>query len=83
MTSFRKLAILLLAGSLALTHSSCNKALDLDPLDQLSDAAYWQSSNDFLLAANTFYTYERSFIDVLYDVNGSTQNYHSDLKSDF
>lgn len=83
MTSFRKLAILLLAGSLSLTQSSCNKALDLDPLDQLSDAAYWQSPNDFMLAANQFYTYERSFIDVLYDVNGSTQNYHSDLKSDF
>ncbi|XAZ81978.1 RagB/SusD family nutrient uptake outer membrane protein (plasmid) [Fibrella sp. ES10-3-2-2] len=83
MTSFRKLAILLLAGSLSLTQSSCNKALDLDPLDQLSDAAYWQSPNDFMLAANQFYTYERSFIDVLYDANGSTQNYHSDLKSDF
>ncbi|NID13457.1 RagB/SusD family nutrient uptake outer membrane protein [Fibrivirga algicola] len=83
MTFFRKLAILLLAGSLSLTQSSCNKALDLDPLDQLSDAAYWQSPNDFMLAANQFYTYERSFIDVLYDANGSTQNYHSDLKSDF
>jgi len=68
---------------LTLTQNSCNKALDLDPLDQLSDAAYWQTPNDFMLAANQFYTYERSFIDVLYDANGSTQNYHSDIKSDF
>ncbi|GAB3740737.1 RagB/SusD family nutrient uptake outer membrane protein [Spirosoma lituiforme] len=83
MKPLRKLYLILLAGTLTLTQNGCNKALDLDPLDQLSDAAYWQSANDFLLAANTFYTYERSFIDVLYDVNGSTQNYHSDFKSDF
>ncbi|WP_198175143.1 RagB/SusD family nutrient uptake outer membrane protein [Spirosoma telluris] len=83
MKSFRKIYLILLAGTLTLTQNGCNKALDLDPLDQLSDAAYWQSPNDFLLAANAFYSYERSFIDVLYDVNGSTQNYHSDFKSDF
>lgn len=83
MKSFRKLYLYLLVGTLTLTQNGCNKALDLDPLDQLSDAAYWQTPNDFMLAANQFYTYERSFIDVLYDANGSTQNYHSDLKSDF
>ena len=83
MKSCRKISLVLLAGALTLTQNGCNKALDLDPLDQLSDAAYWQSTNDFLLAANQFYTYERSFIDVLYDVTGSTQNYHSDFKSDF
>ncbi|QDK81036.1 RagB/SusD family nutrient uptake outer membrane protein [Spirosoma sp. KCTC 42546] len=86
MNSFRKLYLLLLAGTLTITQNGCNKVLDLDPLDQLSDASYWQTANDFMLAANQFYTYERTFADVLYDTNpnnAAIQNYHSDYKSDF
>lgn len=76
----------LLTGALALTQFSCNKLLDLQPQDQLSDASYWQSANDFLLAANQSYTYLRTFNDVLYDTypssNPTRQNYHADYKAD-
>jgi hypothetical protein len=84
MKPFRFSYTLLLAGALSLTQTSCNKALELDPLDQLSDAAYWTSPNDFLLAANAFYPYMRTFADVVYDTppNTSNQNYHTDYKAD-
>jgi hypothetical protein len=66
----------LLVGVL-LSLFSCNKALDLQPLDQLSDASYWKSANDFMLAANKFYTYQRTFTDIQQD------NPHSDGRSDY
>jgi starch-binding outer membrane protein, SusD/RagB family len=56
---------------------SCNKSLELAPLDQLSDASYWQTPTDFMLATNAFYTYERTFNDVIFD------NPHADQRSDF
>ncbi|GAB3586611.1 RagB/SusD family nutrient uptake outer membrane protein [Hymenobacter daeguensis] len=82
MPTIRPTHLFLLAAALLLGPTGCQKALDLEPLDTLSDAAYWKTPNDFMLAANQFYTYERSFIDVIYDVNGSKQNYHADQKSD-
>jgi len=33
----------------------CKKDLDLNPLDKISDASYWKTSNDFQLFANDFY----------------------------
>ena len=39
----------------------CKKALDLKPLDQASNATYWQQPNDFKLADNAFYNYLRTF----------------------
>lgn len=33
----------------------CKKDLDLAPLDRISDASFWKSSNDFRLFANDFY----------------------------
>ena len=33
----------------------CNKSLDLNPLNKISDTSYWKTSNDFQLAANDFY----------------------------
>lgn len=35
--------------------SACEKDLDLNPKDQVSDPEYWKSSDDFKLAANDFY----------------------------
>src|ERR1041384_8042619 len=35
--------------------SACQKSLNLAPKDQVSDASFWKSSNDFELAANNFY----------------------------
>jgi starch-binding outer membrane protein, SusD/RagB family len=68
---------MLLVGVICMLQYGCNKALDLEPLDQLSDASFWKSPNDFMLAANKFYTYQRSFRDVQQD------NPHSDGRSDF
>ncbi len=33
----------------------CNNMLDLDPMDQISDASFWKKPGDFELAANDFY----------------------------
>jgi len=38
-----------------ITFSACEKDLDLNPKDQISDPEYWKSSDDFKLAANDFY----------------------------
>jgi len=74
----KKLQYILIAGiAVMVLHTGCNKSLNLDPLDQLSDASYWKSPNDFMLAANKFYTYQRTFTDVLQD------NPHSDSRSDY
>jgi hypothetical protein len=35
--------------------AGCKKSLDLTPLDQVSDASFWQKPSDFELAANDFY----------------------------
>ncbi|MEO7769087.1 MAG: RagB/SusD family nutrient uptake outer membrane protein, partial [Ferruginibacter sp.] len=55
----------------------CNKNLDLTPLDRISDASFWKTPNDFMLAANKFYLYQRTFTDVLQD------NPHADTRSDY
>ncbi|WP_165699435.1 RagB/SusD family nutrient uptake outer membrane protein [Hymenobacter jejuensis] len=84
MKKFPKFYLLLLSGGLALTQTSCNDLLDLKPLDAITDVSYWQTPNDFLLAANAFYTYERNFGEVAYDVvpNTTTVNYHADFNAD-
>jgi hypothetical protein len=63
-------------AAFAVFGQSCKKALNLSPEDQLSDASYWKTPNDFKLAANSFYSYERSFADILND------NPHSDYRGD-
>lgn len=79
---------LLLAGALCLSQTGCKDALDLQPLDQLSDASYWKTPNDFMLASNQFYTFLRNYGDVAYNTpggaaaTGPSQNFHSDFKSD-
>ena len=35
--------------------AGCKKTLDLTPKDQISDASFWKTSQDFQLAANDFY----------------------------
>jgi hypothetical protein len=71
------LIILLFTSIVLLTQNSCKKALDLAPLDQLSDASYWKSTNDFMMAANKFYTFQRTFNDVIFD------NPHFDGRADY
>jgi hypothetical protein len=62
--------------------TGCNKMLNLNPLDQLSDATYWKTPNDFMLAANAFYAYERAFTDANNTNNDNTGNPHNDIRSD-
>lgn len=51
-----------MAGSLSvMVPSGCDEALDLEPLDRVSDTDYWKSANEFKLAANEFYGYLRGF----------------------
>ena len=65
------------AGLLMLSLFSCNKIVDLKPINEISDADYWKTADQFKLAANEFYTYLISFGQVLYDAP------HSDIRSDF
>lgn len=55
----------------------CNKVLDMKPLNEISDVDYWKTADQYKLAANEFYTYLRTFSDVIGDAP------HSDLRADF
>ncbi|MES2775572.1 MAG: RagB/SusD family nutrient uptake outer membrane protein [Bacteroidota bacterium] len=74
-TKFHKY-VTLLAGVLVLTQYSCNKSVDLAPINEISDASYWKTPEQFKLAANEFYTYFLTFGTVLYDAP------HSDIRGD-
>jgi hypothetical protein len=55
---------------------SCNKMLDLKPLDEVADANYWKSAGDFKSFANQFYGWRKDFGSMVFD------GPHSDLRSD-
>lgn len=40
---------------IVLLFTACNDLLDQEPMDQISDASFWNKSEDFQLAANDFY----------------------------
>jgi len=69
--------LLILVGSLSFSLFSCNDMLDLKPINEISEADYWKSSEQFQLAANAYYNYLWSFSDVLND------NPHADRRGDF
>ena len=50
-----KYASKIILALIVIAFSACEKDLDLNPKDQVSDPAYWKSSADFQLAANDFY----------------------------
>lgn len=68
----------LLAALLAVFQYGCNKLVDVKPINEISDADFWKTADQFKLAANEFYTYEISFAQVLYDNSA-----HADLRGDF
>lgn len=68
--------IILATGIVVLPHYGCNKSVDLKPINEISDASFWKSADQFKLAANEFYNYLISFGNVLYD------GPHSDLRGD-
>ena len=45
----------------AFISAGCKKALDLKPLDKVSDASFYASATDFQLAANNLYSSLRTF----------------------
>jgi len=45
----------------AITSSGCKKALDLKPLDRVSDVSFWTNASDYKLAANNLYSSLRTF----------------------
>lgn len=68
---------LTIAMALALSGQySCNKMLDLKPLDEVADANYWKSAGDFKSFANQFYGWRKDFGSMVFD------GPHSDLRSD-
>ena len=73
---------IIITAALLVTSFGCNDQLDLKPLDSVSDANFWKSANDFKLAANQFYTFERSFIDVVNGTNPENTPHH-DNRADF
>ncbi|SEO07215.1 Starch-binding associating with outer membrane [Mucilaginibacter gossypiicola] len=58
---------------------SCNKSLNLLPKDQLSDAAFFKTPNDFKTFANQYYGYLKNFS----TLQGVTDNPHSDGRADY
>jgi len=67
------------AALILLLSSACNKALDLNPEDQLSDANFWRSPSDYKEYSNQFYGWLRDFNAVISDAPHS--DYRSDLMS--
>ncbi|GLU52873.1 RagB/SusD family nutrient uptake outer membrane protein [Dyadobacter frigoris] len=58
---FNYLTIIIVAAVCTVVPSGCKNALDLEPLDRVSDATYWKDANEFKLAASAFYGYLRTF----------------------
>lgn len=77
MKNILKIYMPVLTTSLLIMLAGCNKALDLKPINEISDASFWKSASQFQLAANEFYTYLRTFTDVIND------NPHADRRGDF
>ena len=77
MKKILKKYISIVASVLVLVQFGCNKAVDLKPINEISDADFWKSPDQFKLAANEFYTYERTFTDIFND------NPHSERRADF
>ena len=55
---FKYIAMVMVA---AITSSGCKKALDLKPLDRVSDVSFWTNASDYKLAANNLYSSLRTF----------------------
>lgn len=73
---FKKIYIKVILATLLLTNISCNDLVDMKPINEISNDDYWKSPDQFKLAANEFYTYLRTFTDILND------SPHSDRRSD-
>jgi hypothetical protein len=77
MKNMLKIYAPVIATAFVMVLTGCNKVLDLKPINEISDASFWKNSSQFQLAANEFYTYLRTFTDVIND------NPHADRRGDF
>ena len=59
-------------------NAGCKKQLNLLPLDQLSDAAFFKTPNDYKVFANQYYSWTKNFT----TLPGILDNPHSDGRSD-
>ncbi len=75
--NIKKIYIKAALMGLLFTGVSCNDLVDMKPINEISDADYWKTADQFKLAANEFYTYLRTFTDILND------SPHSDRRADF
>jgi hypothetical protein len=64
--------ISIIIATLAIVAPGCKKFLDLQPQSEITDPTFWQSSNDFRLAANWFYLH--SLDDPHYDGTNNNDN---------
>lgn len=72
-----------MAGVALLALAGCNKLVDLKPINEIDDAEYWKTTDQYKLAANEFYTYLITFANVLYDpAPGTPGGPHSDIRGD-
>jgi len=79
--SFKHISVV--AGMALLLLAGCNKLVDLKPINEIDDAEYWKTTDQYKLAANEFYTYLITFANVLYDPGpGQPPSPHSDIRSD-
>jgi starch-binding outer membrane protein, SusD/RagB family len=75
--------MVIVAGVVIMSVCGCNKLVDLKPINEISDADYWKTADQYKLAANEFYTYMITFANVLYDpAPGTPGGPHSDIRSD-
>ncbi|MDN5286640.1 MAG: RagB/SusD family nutrient uptake outer membrane protein [Mucilaginibacter sp.] len=74
----KKYTIVLIAILFTFSQYGCNKSLNLKPLDQLSDVAYFKTPTDFKIFANQYYDWLKNFS----TLQGVTDNPHSDGRSD-
>ena len=72
--------IVLLAVAFFGSEYGCNKALNLHPLDQLSDAAYFQTPSDFKNFANQYYGYLKNFTSLSGVLDGPLSDDRTDLE---
>src|ERR1700712_205507 len=78
MKKIKFINILIISLSLLIGLNGCKKELNLTPLDQLSDATFFQSANDYKLFANQYYVWLKNFS----TLPGILDNPHSDGRSD-
>lgn len=76
MKKIHKKLILALLASVLLSQFSCNKILDLDPLDRIADGNFWKSPSDFKSFSTQFYNWTRDFAGVI------NNEPHGDIRTD-